>query len=415
VHARTLTPATVPESRAVSYPAAVDQESHLTIEELRATALDLRRENERLRSLIENTSDIITIVSEDGTIRYLSPSIERILGDDPRDLVGKNVLDFVHPADVAATERVLKLAVRNPGTPQSIELRLRHRDGSWHVLEVIGKRPTSPPGMDGVVVDSRDVTERKRIEAEARQHQEELSYLARLSTMGEMAAGLAHELNQPLAAITNYAKGCARRITAGVGPPAEIVTALDKIAAQAMRAGDIIRRLRSLLRKGEARRELVDVNELVREVAHFLDTEVRTHAVRLQLDLAPELPQVCVDTIQVEQVLVNLVRNGLEELSGVEGRTRELLLQATRTSDTIEVAVSDNGAGLSAEIAEKMFDPLFSTKPGSLGMGLSISRSIVDAHGGRLWATANPSGGTTFRFTLPVDENIPERRKSHPV
>ena len=269
--------------------------------------------------------------------------------------------------------------------------------------------------MDGVVVNSRDVTERKRIEAEARQHQEELSYLVRLSTMGEMAAGLAHELNQPLAAITNYAKGCARRIAGGVGEPAEIVPALDKIAAQAMRAGDIIRRLRSLLRKGEVRRELVDVNELVREVARFLDAEAREHAVRLQLDLAPEVPQVCVDAIQVEQVLVNLVRNGLEAVSGVEGEARALLLQTTGTDDTLEVAVSDNGEGLSADIAEKMFDPLFSTKSGSLGMGLSISRSIVEAHGGRLWATANPGRGTTFRFTLPLHKEITEHPKSHPV
>jgi len=377
--------------------------------------LELRRESEQLRSLIENTSDIITIVNEDGAIRYESPSIERMLGYDPKDLIGRNVLHLVHPEDVAATERVLKLALDNPGTTQSVELRFRHRDGSWHVLEIIGKRPTSPPDMNGVVVNSRDVTERKRIEAEARQHQEELSYLARLSTMGEMAAGLAHELNQPLAAITNYAKGCARRIAGGTGQPAEIVPALDKIAAQAMRAGDIIRRLRSLLRKGEARRESVDVNELVREVAHFLNAEVRERAVRLQLNLAPELPQVCVDAIQVEQVLVNLVRNALEALASVEGRARTLLLQTTATDDALEVAVSDNGAGLSAEIAEKMFDPLFSTKSGSLGMGLSISRSIVEAHGGRLWATANPGGGTTFRFTLPLREESPERLKSHRV
>jgi PAS domain S-box-containing protein len=379
------------------------------MEELRAMALELRRENAQLRSLIENTSDIITIVNADGTIRYESPSIERILGYRSEHLIGKSVLDFVHPEDVTATERILKLALDNPGMPQSIELRFRHRDGSWCVLEVIGRRPTSPPGMDGVVVNSRDVTERKRIEAEARQHQEELSHLVRLSTMGEMAASLAHELNQPLAAITNYAKGCARRIATGVGKPAEILPALDKIAAQAMRAGDIIRRLRSLLRKGGVRPELVDVNELVREVARFLDAEARERAVRLQLDLAPEVPQVYVDAIQVEQVLVNLVRNGLEAVSGVEGEARALLLQTAGTDDTLEVAVSDNGQGLSAEIAEKMFDPLFSTKSGSLGMGLSVSRSIVESHGGRLWATANPGGGTTFRFTLPLHRDAANR------
>jgi two-component system sensor kinase FixL len=397
-------------------PAAVNRESEPSIEELRGMALELRRENEQLRALIENTSDIITIVDGDGTIRYESPSIEGILGYRPEDLIGKNVLDFVHPEDVTATERILKLALHNPGMPQSIEVRLRHRDGSWCVLEVIGKRPTGPSGMDGVVVNSRDVTERKRIEAEARRHQEELSYLARLSTMGEMAAGLAHELNQPLAAITNYAKGCARRIATGVGKPAEIVPALEEIAAQAMRAGEIIRRLRGFLRKGEVRRELVDVNELVCEVARFLDAEARARAVRLELDLAAELPQVCVDAIQVEQVLVNLVHNGLEAVSGAEGEARELLLQTTiGTDDTLEVAVSDNGEGLSADIAEKMFDPLFSTKSRSLGMGLSISRSIVEAYGGRLWATANPGGGTTFRFTLPLHKEITERPNSHPV
>jgi PAS domain S-box-containing protein len=396
-------------------PAAVKCEPQPSLEELRAAALELRRENERLRSLIENTSDIITIVNEDGTIRYESPSIERTLGYNSEDLIGKNVLDFVHPEDVTAAERVLELAVHNPGMPQSIELRFRHRDGSWCVLEIIGKRPTSPRGADGVVVSSRDVTERKRIEAQARQHQEDLCYLARLSTLGEMAAGLAHELNQPLAAITNYAKGCARRIASGAGEPAEIVPALDKIAAQAMRAGDIIRRLRSLLRKGDVRRELADVNELVREVARFLDAEAREHAVRLQLDLAPGVPQVSVDAIQVEQVLVNLVRNGFEAVSGVEREARALRLQTTGTGDTLEVAVCDNGQGLSTDIAEKIFDPLFSTKPGSLGMGLSISRSIVEAHGGRLWATPNPGRGTTFRFTLPLHREVVERPKSPPV
>ena len=260
-----------------------------------------------------------------------------------------------------------------------------------------------------MVVNSRDVTERKRIEAEARQHQAELSYLLRLSTVGEMAAGLAHELNQPLAAITNYAKGCARRIVSSAGKPSQIVPALEEIAAQAMRAGDIIRRLRNLSRKGEVRREPVDVNELVREVARFVDAEAHERAVRLQLDLAPQLPQVCADAIEMEQVILNLVRNGLEAVSGVEGGARELLLRTTAADDTLEIAISDTGEGLAADVAEKMFDPFFSTKPGSLGMGLSISRSIVEAHGGRLWATPNLPRGTTFRFTLPVTSNIAER------
>ncbi|MGD0949456.1 MAG: PAS domain S-box protein [Candidatus Binatia bacterium] len=390
-------------------PAAVNGEPQPRSEELRVIELELRRQNEQLRALIENISDIITIISEDGTIRYESPSIERILGYRAEDLIGKNVVDFIHPEDTAATVRTLKAAFGKAGVAQSTELRFRHRDGSWRVIEVIGKRPTNPPDIAGVVVNSRDVTERKRIEAEARQHQAELCHLLRLSTVGEMAAGLAHELNQPLAAITNYAKGCARRIVSSAGKPSQIVPALEEIAAQAMRAGDIIRRLRNLSRKGEVRREPVEVNEIVREVARFVDAEVHERAVRLQLDLAPQLPQVCADAIEMEQVILNLVRNGLEAVSGVEGGARELRLRTTAADDTLEIAISDTGEGLAADVAEKMFDPFFSTKPGVLGMGLSISRSIVEAHGGRLWATPNLPRGTTFRFTLPVNSNIAER------
>jgi two-component system sensor kinase FixL len=390
-------------------PAAVNDERRPRSEEFQASELELRRENEQLRALIENTSDIISIINEDGTIRYESPSVERVLGYRPEELIGKNVLDFVHPDDIAATVGALKAAFGNAGVAQSTELRFRHRDGSWRVVEVIGKCPTNPPDIAGVVFDSRDVTERKRMEVEARQHQDELCYLLRLSTVGEMAAGLAHELNQPLAAITNYAKGCARRIVSNAGKPSQIVPALEEIAAQAMRAGDIIRRLRNLSRKGEVRREPVDVNELVREVARFMEAEAHERTAHLQLDLAPQLPEVYADAIEMEQVILNLVRNGLEAAPAVESGARELLLRTTATNDTLEIAVSDTGEGLPAEVAEKMFDPFFSTKPGSLGMGLSISRSIVEAHGGRLWATPNLPRGTTFRLTLPVHKDIAER------
>lgn len=362
----------------------------------------LRRREEYFRSLIENTSDIITIVNADGTIRYESPAIERVLGYKPEELIGRNVRDFVHPDDAALVAGAVAEAFHHPGVAQSIEIRLRHRDGSWRIIEAIGKRPTAPPGIAGVVVNSRDITERKRGEEEAARHQAELSYLLRLSTMGEMASGIAHELNQPLAAIANYAKGCARRITTGMGDPAHIVPALEEIAVQAMRAGEIIRRLRNFVRKSELRPESVDVNELVREVARFIEAEAREQAVRVQLELAPQLPEVCVDAIQMEQVVLNLVRNGLEAVSGVEGDKRALLLRTSRGDDAVEIAFTDTGVGLSPEIAEKMFDPFFSTKAGGLGMGLSISRSIVEAHGGRLWATPNPPGGTTFRLTLPL-------------
>jgi C4-dicarboxylate-specific signal transduction histidine kinase len=223
--------------------------------------------------------------------------------------------------------------------------------------------------------------------------------------MGEMASGIAHELNQPLTAIACYAKGCTLRLHAGVGEPAEILPVLEEIAAQAMRAGEIIRQVRAFVRKGEPRREMVDLNELVRDVTCLVESEARQHAVCMQLELAPQVLPLFIDAVQIEQVIVNLVRNGLEAVSGAKRDVRELVLRTSLASaDTVEVAVCDSGGGIPQEIAERMFDPFVSTKAGGLGMGLSISRSIVEVYGGRLWATPNPTYGTTFRFTLPFDK-----------
>lgn len=362
------------------------------------------RSDEYFRTLIENTSDIVTILNEDGTIRYESSSIERLLGYKADELIGRHVMDFIHPEDRPAAMKTLEQAIHQAGVTQSTEVRFQHRDGAWRIFESVGKRLADPAEIAGVLLTSRDVTERRRIEEEARRHRAELSYLLRLSTMGEMASGIAHELNQPLTAITCYAKGCTRRIHAGVGEPAEILPVLEEIATQAMRAGEIIRQVRAFVRKGEPRREMVDLNELVRDVTCLVEAEARQHAVCMQLELASQVPPLFIDAVQIEQVIVNLVRNGLEAVSGAKRDVRELVLRTSLASaDTVEVAVCDSGGGIPQEIAERMFDPFVSTKAGGLGMGLSISRSIVEVYGGRLWATPNPTYGTTFRFTLPFD------------
>ncbi|MFI5395406.1 MAG: nitrogen regulation protein NR(II) [Candidatus Binatia bacterium] len=364
-----------------------------------------QRSDEYFRTLIENTSDIVTILNEDGTIRYESPSIERLLGYKADELIGRQVMDFIHPEDRPAAIKTLEQAIHDVGVTYSTEVRFRHRSGSWHIVEAVGKRLTDPPEIAGLVMTSRDVTERRRIEEEARRHQAELSYLLRLSTMAEMASGIAHELNQPLTAIINYAKGCARRIRTGIGEPAEILPVLEEVAAQAMRAGEMIRQVRNFVRKSQRRREMVDLNALVRGVARLVEAEARQHAVRMQLDLAPRIPSLFVDAVQIEQVILSLVRNGLEAVYGSKRDTREVVLHTSMASDdAVEIAVCDSGEGLPQEIAERVFDPFVSTKASGLGMGLSISRSIVEAYGGRLWAAPNANHGTTFRFTLPLDK-----------
>jgi signal transduction histidine kinase len=241
-------------------------------------------------------------------------------------------------------------------------------------------------------------------ETRARQHQAELAQAARLSTLGQMAAGLAHELNQPLAAIVSYARGCALRLRADEVDRARLIEVIEEISEQALRAGEVLRRIREFVRSGELHRERLDPNELVREAVRLAEAEARRLGVTIRLDPSPGAPPVDVDRIQVEQVILNLVRNGFEAMEDTAKGPRELSVRTERTAlGDIEIAVHDTGGGLPADVTARIFDPFFTTKPDGLGLGLAISRSIIEAHGGRLW-TSNGSGGATFHFTLPAGE-----------
>ncbi|OFV89009.1 MAG: hypothetical protein A3J75_01500 [Acidobacteria bacterium RBG_16_68_9] len=246
------------------------------------------------------------------------------------------------------------------------------------------------------------MTERDRAEQRARQHQEQLAHVLRVSTMGEMTALLAHELNQPLGAIVNYANGVRARLWTQRFDADEIAGAVSRIADEGLRAGEIIRRIRDFLRKGATKREPCDLNHLVREAASLVGPDARQHGVDVEFALADALPLLEVDRVQLEQVILNLLRNGLDAMGEGEGR-HELVVQTTlRPGGSVEVAVRDTGVGLPLTEAERIFAPFFTTKADGLGMGLSISRSIIEAHGGRLWAEQNPTGGATFTFTLPA-------------
>jgi C4-dicarboxylate-specific signal transduction histidine kinase len=242
-------------------------------------------------------------------------------------------------------------------------------------------------------------SERLRAEEQARQHQSELAHVARLSTMGEMASGLAHELNQPLTAVMNYTRGVLRRLSASEVDPA-LVDAMGRATAEAERAAQIIRRLREFVRKREPRAEVVDLNDTVRGVAHIAAPEAERNDVRVQLELEDELPPVLGDRIQLEQVLLNLTRNAVEAMAG--GDTRSLLIRSSQRGERVRVEVLDSGRGVPDEDRERLFDPFFSTKPEGMGMGLSISRSIIEAHGGTLAVELTPDSGSRFYFDLPA-------------
>ena len=253
----------------------------------------------------------------------------------------------------------------------------------------------------GVTIFIKDISALKRAEEDIRQHQAELAHVLRRSTMGEMAAELAHEINQPLGAITNYAQGCRHRLQSGNVDRGELGHAINQIASEAHRAGGILERWQRTVLQEPSRHDRLDINRLVHDAVRAV--EFRCGGLAMQLALTPELPRGYGDAIQIEQVVLNLLHNAIDALQALPTAARRLTVE-TRLAEAraIEVAVHDTGQGLDPAVAEKIFQPFVTTKSDGLGMGLAISRSIVEAHGGRLWVTANPERGCTFHFTLPT-------------
>jgi two-component system, LuxR family, sensor kinase FixL len=310
---------------------------------------------------------------------------------------------MVHPADRARWHQArneLEAGVRS----MDIEYRIIHPDGSLRYVHHIAQTTRSPEGRVLRQVGTlHDITDRRLAEDEARQMQDRITHFGRISTMGEMAAGIAHEVNQPLTAIATYAQACQRLIASGQCPPEEIRSALEQIGAQALRAGEVIRRLRTFVKNREVRREQIEANRILEDVLTLAQTDARHHGVRMVLDLAPESPQVQADIVQIQQVILNLVRNSIDAMLDVSEAQREIILRTHIDAEgDVEFMVADRGTGIDAATMAELFNPFFTTKPGGTGLGLSISRSIVRAHGGKLWCNPNPGGGARFFFTLPA-------------
>ncbi len=274
--------------------------------------------------------------------------------------------------------------------------------GRWYHI-----RERATRWVDGRVVRmaiATDITDRKRVDEENRSQQERLQRTSRLITMGEMASTLAHELNQPLAAIANYSAGCVNRLQSGEYRQEDILTAMQKASAQAERAGKIIRRVREFVKKSEPRRHAVSLAGVVDDAIGFVEIDARRHAAQVVSQIPAELPPVFADAVMIEQVVLNLVKNGIEAMRDTPADERILIVSARRIDiSQVEVSVADRGHGISGEALEKLFSPFYTTKAEGMGMGLNICRSIIEFHDGRLWVDANPAGGCIFRFTLPLE------------
>lgn len=280
---------------------------------------------------------------------------------------------------------------------RSLRGRVRQVAIRWSVP--VGYRET----LSRVLVSVTDLTKHKRAEEEVHERERELTHMSRLTLIGEIASGLAHEVNQPLAAIVNYNRNCIKRIRSGTPEPEKLVAALEKSIAQAERGAQIIARTRDFVRKRKPHRSSTGINEVIHETLELLEIEIRHSGVRVHLDLANDLSLILVDRVEIQQVLVNLVRNGLNSTEDSKPIDPRLTITTTESSDDrVEVAVSDCGSGLPPVDVERLFEPFFTTRTDGLGMGLAICRTVIDAHGGKLWATPNEDRGVTFRFSIPI-------------
>jgi PAS domain S-box-containing protein len=350
---------------------------------------------------------------------HLSEEWYRIYGFDreygPPAL--EECLQRTHPEDRAKCQGALDRAIAEK-SDYEVEFRILLPDGTVKHIHTVGHPVLNASGdLAQFMGSSTDITQRKLAEEALRQAQVDLAHVSRVTTMGELTASLAHEVNQPIAAAVTDANTCLRWLTRDQPDLEEAREAATRMAKDATRAADIISRIRRLFEKVSPQRELVDVNEVVREMIVLLRSEATRYSISVRTELAPDLPQVMGDRVQLQQVLMNLLLNGMDAMKDVD-TTRELIINSQPAkNEQVMVSVSDTGVGLPQQQAEQIFNAFFTTKPYGTGMGLRISRSIIESHGGRLWAANNSPRGASFCFTLPTKAEAEDegRRRSHAV
>jgi PAS domain S-box-containing protein len=389
------------------------------------TAVDVterrRAELERrhLASLVEQAADLMAIADLiGGTPIYLNKSGLKMLGfDNWEEARARRGIHAIFPEDRQFMTEVLWPTVLEKGS-WSGEMRYRHfkTGDSIPVLYSafrIDDPETGQPVNVGIVC--RDITERKRAEAEAREvdrryreTQMELAHANRVATIGQLTASIAHEVNQPIAAMVTNAEAALRWVRAGSSHLEKVQQSLTSIVEDGNRAGEVIDRIRALIRKAPARKDRLDVNGMILEIIEITRGEALKNGISVLTELADHLPVVEADRVQLQQVLLNLIVNALDAMGAANEGPRQLLISTGKVETSgVLVAVQDSGPGLEAAMLERVFESFYTTKPTGLGLGLSICRSIIEAHGGRLWASTNQGRGATFQFNLPGDANIP--------
>jgi two-component system, LuxR family, sensor kinase FixL len=370
----------------------------------------------RFNALLDAAVDAIILINPRGEVTRFNLAAEKMFGYREAEVRGRNV-SMLMPEPYRSQHDGYLDRYGRTGERRIIgigrEVMAQRKDGSTFPIDLSvgefltstdaheGRRAEDGVSEHGFVGIIRDLTERKAQTREAEELRMRLTHVGRIGTLGEMVSGIAHEVNQPLTAISNYASACRRMVGAGTIDGPELSGTLEKIGAQAERAGQVIRGLRALVRRRDEVRAPLDCNQLIREVSKLVDFEIRQAGFRLLLDLPEGLPVAVGDAVQIQQVVLNLVRNGLDAmLERAHGDTIEI---ATSAADgSVQIRVRDSGPGVGAAASERLFEPFFTTKAQGIGLGLSICKSIVTSHGGTLTAETAPGGGAQFRVRLPA-------------
>jgi len=411
-------------SVAANQSAVALQHARLLSEQQRVAGELDRRVAERARALAETNEEIQLQV---GLLQHLPVSAWTLKPDGTPDFVNRvwleysgQTLDFVrshpeawmtavHPEDREAASTAFWDGVRS-GQGFAIETRsLRAQDGSyrWHLQQAVVLRDTEGKVLR-FIGTTTDIDDQKRVEDALRQAQGDLARINRVTTMGELTASLAHELSQPISGAVTNANTCLRSLERDTPDLDAMRRAVTRIARDAQRAAEIIGRIRSQFEKGALNREVIDVNEISRETLALLRGEAVRYNISIRTELAAGLPRIVGDRVQLQQVAMNLIVNSIEAMKDVDG-IREMVIKSQRAeNEQILVTVSDTGIGFSPQLAERIFDPFFTTKPLGTGMGLRISRSIIESHHGRLWAIGTPGQGATFHLSLPAARLNPQ-------
>lgn len=365
---------------------------------------ELREREARLRSILDTAADAIIVIDEAGTVESFSLSATRLFGYEPAEVVGRNVRMLMpapyHDAHDSYLHRYLETGERRIIGIGRIVVGQR-KDGSTFPVELkVGEiRLRDRRLFTGFL---RDITERQATEQSLHELQAELVQVSRVTSMGAMASAFAHELSQPLGAAMNYLNAVRRMLEEGAGPQApRSLEGTQRAIAEIARAGQIIRRLRQFIQKGRTERSWERLGKVIEESSALALVGAADRAINIRFDVDADLPPVFVDRVQIQQVLTNLVRNAVEAMA--EAPRRDLTILASVARDgVVEIAVADTGPGIAADIAANLFKPFVTTKSDGMGVGLSICKSIVQAHEGELWTEPNPEGGAIFRFTLPL-------------